>query len=194
MQLNSGRYAASQLSLATEVFMKRLVLQLAATTCVVVTPSFGQDRPPGLQPEPPEYRTFGAPSSPEAGAALAEATRGFSQAWARGDAEAVASYYAMDAEWTNAFGDIVRGPADLRTFLTWLFSQNDEASAGEMTNTRGISLRFLAGDVAVVHGQTTSTRGQARGGEGIRHNHVTFVWAVVNREWKIVHQMIMDAR
>lgn len=174
--------------------MTRLVLLLCVAMCSLVTPSFGQDRPPGLQPDPPEDRVFGAPSSPEAGAALREAIRGFSEAWGRGDPEAVASHYAADAEWTNAFGDVVRGPSDLRAFLTWLFSQDEEASAGEMVNTRRISIRYLAGDVAVVHGQTTSTRGEARSGEAIRQNHVTFVWATVNGEWKIVHQMIMDAR
>jgi uncharacterized protein (TIGR02246 family) len=162
---------------------------------LLVAPCFGQDIPPGLQPEPTEYRSFGEPSSPEEGDALDEANRGFSEAWGSGDAVAVASYYADDAEWTNAFGDVVRGSADLQAFLTWLFSQDDEASsAGEKSNSRGISMRYLGGDVAVSHGQTTSTRGEARGGEGNRQVHVTFVWAKVDGEWKIVHQMIMDAR
>ena len=48
--------------------------------------------------------------------------------------------------------------------------------------------------MAVAHGQTTSTRGETRSGEGTRQNHVTFVWAMVEGEWKIVHQMTMDAR
>lgn len=105
--------------------MKHLLL-LSALSCSLVTPCLGQDNPPGLQPEPPEYRVFGEPSSPEAGDALGEAGHGFSEAWGRGDAAAVASYYADDAEWTNAFGDVVRGSADLRAFLTWLFAQDDD--------------------------------------------------------------------
>ena len=174
--------------------MKHILL-LSALSCSLVTPCIGQDTPPGLQPEPPEYRVFGEPSSPEAGVALEEAGRGFSEAWGSGDAEAVASYYADDAEWTNAFGDVVRGPADLRAFLTWMFARFDEAtSAGETINSRRVSLRYLGGDVAVIHYQTTSTRGEARSGEETRQNHLTFVWAKVRGEWKIVHQMIMDAR
>ena len=174
--------------------MRRL-LKFSALSGLLVTPCFGQDDPPGLQPEPAEFRVFGTPSSPEAGDAFSEASRGFSEAWGRGDAAAVASYYADDAEWTNAFGDVVRGRADLRAFLTWLFAQDDEAtSAGEMTESRLISLRYLGDDVAVAHGQTRSTRGEARSGEATRQNHVTFVWAKVEGEWRIVHQMIMDAR
>lgn len=170
-------------------------LLLSALSCLLVAPCFGQDIPPGLQPEPTEFRSFGEPSSAVAGDALDEAIGGFSEAWGSGDAGAVASYYADDAEWINAFGDVVRGSADLQAFLTWIFAQSDEAtSAGETTNTRGISMRYLGGDVAVTHGQTTSTRGEARGGEETRQVHVTFVWAKLDGEWKIVHQMIMDAR
>lgn len=174
--------------------MKRLLL-VPALSCLLVAPCSGQDDPPGLQPDPPEYRVFGEPSSAEAGEALGEASRGFSEAWGRGDAAAVASYYADDAEWTNAFGAVVRGPADLEAFLTWLFDADDEAtSAGETSGSRLISLRYLDDDVAVTHGLTSSTRGEARSGEGPRRVHLTFVWARVEGEWKIVHQMIMDAR
>jgi len=174
--------------------MRRLLL-LSTLSGLLVTPCLAQDDPPGLQPEPPEYRVFGKPSSAEAGEALAVASRGFSDAWASGDAAAIASYYADDAEWTNAFGDVVRGPADLQAFLTWMFAQDDKAtSAGEITEARRVSLRYLGDDVAVAHAQTRSTRGEARSGEGTRQNHLTFVWAKMEGEWKIVHQMIMDAR
>jgi uncharacterized protein (TIGR02246 family) len=174
--------------------MKRLLL-VPALFCLLANPSFGQEDPPGLQPDPPEYRVFGEPSSPEAGHALAAASRGFGEAWGRGDAAAVASHYAADAEWTNAFGDVVRGPADLRSFLTWIFASNDEtASAGEKTSFRSISLRYIGEDVAVTHGRTTSTRGEARAGQETRRVQITMVWVRLEGEWKIVHQMIMDTR
>lgn len=175
--------------------MKGLLQRFALLVLLLVSPSFAQDDPPGLQPDPPEFRTYGEATSPEVGQALSAASRGFGDAWGRGDAAAVASYYASDVEWTNAFGDVVRGAADLEAFLNWMFARRDEAvSAGEKTNFQLISLRYLGDDVAITHGQTTSTRGENRSGEGPRRVHTTSVWARVDGKWKIVHHMVMDAR
>ncbi|HSJ15678.1 MAG TPA: SgcJ/EcaC family oxidoreductase [Longimicrobiales bacterium] len=172
--------------------------RLLCTTlvCLLATPAFAQENPPpGSSSTLPEYEVFGEPASPEDAAAIMALMRRFSQARAAGDAEATAAAFADDVEWTNAFGDVVRGSDNLQTFLAWLFARDVEmTTAREVMEYRPVSLRYLGEDVAIVHGMTLSTRGEARSGEGPRRVHLTFVLARQGGEWKIVYQMIMDAR
>ncbi|HEU0223803.1 MAG TPA: SgcJ/EcaC family oxidoreductase [Steroidobacteraceae bacterium] len=127
--------------------------------------------------------------------AIGALMRQFSEARQSGDAERAAAFFAEDVEWTNAFGDVVRGSDNLQKFLGWLFSQDEEGTTeGEATQYRPLSTRYIGDDVAVLHGMTLSTRGEARSGEGPRRVHLTFVLAKQHEEWRIVHQMIMDAR
>jgi uncharacterized protein (TIGR02246 family) len=173
----------------------KIELLIAAQTCLLAAPVFAQETPPpGSYSTLPEYQVFGEPASPQDAEAIGMLMRRFSEAWGAGDASATASLYAEDAEWTNAFGDVVRGPDNLRAFLGWVFSRDEEASEGESMRSRPLSLRYLGDDVAVVHGLTMSTRGAARSGAGPRRVHVTFILAKQNGEWRIVQQMIMDAR
>lgn len=57
-----------------------------------------------------------------------------------------------------------------------------------------VSLRYVGDEVAILHGVTMSTRGEARSGTGERRVHTTTVLAKEDGAWRIVHQMIMDAR
>ena len=173
----------------------KIELLIAAQACLLAVPAFAQeDPPPGSFSKLPEYQVLGEPASPEDAEAIGTVMRRFAEAWSAGDASAAASLYAEDAEWTNAFGDVVRGSDNLQMFLSWVFSRDEEASEGESAQSRPLSLRYLGDDVAVVHGRTMSTRGAARSGEGPRRVHVTFILAKQSGEWRIVHQMIMDAR
>jgi uncharacterized protein (TIGR02246 family) len=121
--------------------------------------------------------------------------RDFSIAWGSGDAEGAASAYAEDVEWTNAFGDVSRGSEALERKFEQLFTDVDaDASEGEETNYQPVSMRFVGSDVAIVHGVTTSRRGSGVDGSDERRVHLTFVMAKQGGEWRIVHQVIMDAR
>jgi len=133
--------------------------------------------------------------APEDGEAIQSLLGQFSTAWSNSDAAAVAALYAPDAEWTNAFGDVVRGPADLERFLTQMFSQFEtDVSEAEESNFQSVSMRFMGDDAAISHGVTISRRGMEPGEPGERRVHVTFVLGKRDGDWKIVHQMIMDAR
>lgn len=143
----------------------------------------------------PEYRVFGEPASPDDGEAIAAFLGQFGAAWGGGDAEALSALYADDAEWINAFGVVVRGSDELRDFFAPMFAAfGDAVSAEESTNARRVSLRFVGADVAVVHNVTISTRGAGRDGTVERRVHITLVLAKEEGTWRIVHQMIMDAR
>lgn len=158
-------------------------------------PSFAQEGPPpGSYSTLPEYKVFGE-AAPEDAQAIGMLMRQFSEARQAGDAERTAAFFAEDVEWTNAFGDVVRGSDNLQKFLDWLFSQDEEGTTeGEAMQYRPVSIRYLGDDVAVLHGMTLSTRGEARSGEGPRRVHLTFVLAKRDEKWRIVYQMIMDAR
>lgn len=170
--------------------MKHLLL----LSCLVAVPCVAQDGAEGL-PELPEYRVYGEPASPEDAEAVAAVMRQLGEGWGSGDPEAVAAVYADDAEWTNAFGDVVRGADELRDFLGWMFSQDsDTTSAAEAMSYQPLSLRYVGDDAAIVHGVTRSTRAGARSGEGERRVHNTYVLAKEKGRWRIVHHMIMDVR
>lgn len=169
--------------------MKRLIL----LSLLIATPCLGQDSP--LAAELPEYRVFGEAVTPEDAEALNEVLMQFGEAWGSSDAEAVAALFTDDAEWTNSFGTTVRGADELADYLGRLFSEySDTISAEEEMSYRPVSMRYVGDDAAVVHGVTSSTRGEARSGEGERRVRTTTVLAKANGDWRIVHQMIMDER
>lgn len=174
--------------------MRELTL-FAILVVLLPAPAFAQEGPPpGSSSKLPEYRVFGE-ATPKDAEAIGMLMRQFSEARQGGDAARTAAFFADDVEWTNAFGDVVRGSDNLQKFLDWLFSQDEKGTTeGEAMKYRPVSIRYLGDDVAVLHGMTLSTRGEARSGEGPRRVHLTFVLAKQNEKWRIVYQMIMDAR
>jgi uncharacterized protein (TIGR02246 family) len=179
-------------------------LLLTAALCLAASPGFAQDTPPAGTPDDPpagtystapEYKVFGEPPSEQDAQAISSLMRRFGQARSANDAKGAAAAFSDDAEWTNAFGDVVRGSANLEKFLAWLFAGDEPGTTqGESTSYKPLSIRYLGDDVAILHGMTQSTRGPARSGEGPRRVHLTWVVAKDNDEWRIVHQMIADAR
>lgn len=173
--------------------MRHLFL-LSCLSCLLASPCFAQEESGGL-PELPEYRVFGEADSPEDAEAIAEVMNQLGEGWGSSDPEAVAAVYTDDAEWTNAFGDVVRGSDELEDYLGWLLSQDsDTTSAAEAQSYQRLSLRYVDDCTAIVHGVTRSARSGARSGEGKRRVHNTYVLAKENGQWKIAHHMIMDAR
>lgn len=174
--------------------MKTSIL-LAALACLISVPAFAQESSNSDGPELPAYAVFSEPPSPADAEAIATLMRDFSIAWGRGDAAGAAAAYASDVEWTNAFGEVIRGSGELQRKLARLFTEDEAAVAtGEETSYRPLSLRYIGDDAAIVHGVTTSMRGGAADGSAARRVHLTFVLAKRAGTWKIVHQVIMDAR
>lgn len=173
----------------------RVLTLFAIMAALLPAPGFAQEGPPpGSSSQLPEYRVFGE-ATPKDAEAIRMLMRQFGEARQSGDGERTAAFFAEDVEWTNAFGDVVRGSDNLQKFLDWLFSQDEEGTTeGETMEYRPVSIRYLGDDVAVLHGMTLSTRGEARSGEGPRRVHLTFVLAKQSETWRIVYQMIMDAR
>lgn len=179
-------------------------LLFTAAIWLVATPAFARDPastgahdapPAGTYSESPEYRIFGEAASPQDAEAIRDLMRRFGQARGAHDAKGAAAAFSEDVEWTNAFGVVVRGSANLEKFLTSLFAGDEVGTTqGEGANYRPISIRYLGDDAAIIHGMTQSTRGESRSGEAPRRVHLTFVLAKQDGEWRIVHQQITDAR
>ena len=171
---------------------------------VISTSTSGQETAQGEFAPLPEYRTFGAPGSEADAKAISSLMSGFSSAWARQDVDAVVAAYAEDAEWVNAFGLVYRGHAELRQRFTDLFQRfpapRSTDTAQEASSSSGgpppgrISLRYVGSDAAVVHTFTESRWGPSRDESAVRRVMVTYVLGKRAGTWKIVHQMIMDAR
>ena len=156
--------------------------------------AWGQDVAAGFWPLPDEA-TFGEPASPSDAAAIVDLLASYDLAWGSEDVEGLIDLYSADAEWTNAYGVVLRGHDALREFLTEMFERFDAAMAStEAENKTYLSTRHLSGTVAVVHAVTESGRTPNRDGAGLRRIHVTYVVEKLGSDWKIAHQMIMDAR
>jgi uncharacterized protein (TIGR02246 family) len=152
-------------------------------------------RPSGFTNEIPKFKIYGKAASQADSAAVMNLMGKFGRARGAGDAKTVASCFSTDAEWTNAFGVVVRGREKLHEFLGWLFSEDMEGTTeGESIKAKLVSLRYIGDNAVVIHGVTESTRGESRVGKGTRKVHVTFVLSKNSGEWLIAHQMIMDAR
>ncbi|MBA2706840.1 MAG: nuclear transport factor 2 family protein [Gemmatimonadaceae bacterium] len=117
-------------------------------------------------------------------------------AWMKRDAGAVASIYAADVEWTNAFGRVKRDRGELEAFLRNELFAGGTGTPGRSVTARTISFRYVGDDAAVVHtyseneGQL-SPRGTPM---GYRRIHNTLVLAKLPEGWRVVQQMIMDQR
>ena len=167
------------------VFFCSLALYLA-------NPSIAQERR-----EVPPFRTYGSAIDQAQSDSIDLFLKTFRIAWADQDTEALSSLHAPDTEWINAYARIFQGRTPLMEFLReTLFPGFDkEISQAESRAMDPISIRYLGGDVAVVHLYTDSGRGASRDqNEQHRRTHIHLVLSQTGAGWHIVHTGIMDAR
>jgi uncharacterized protein (TIGR02246 family) len=149
----------------------------------------------GLASERNGFRQFGEPATEQDKAAIESLLATMARGWRTGDAEMAASVYAEDAEWMNAYGEILYGTEAVKTRLAELFaSTGDAEEAGEQEHG-SVSLRYLGDEAAIYHGYVYSDRTESRTGEDQREVHSTMVFQkTADGSWQIVHHMIMDVR
>lgn len=144
----------------------------------------------------PAFRTYGepAPGEVEQLRALFDA---FKAAWGAGDADALMALHAEDVEWINAFARMFQGKPALSAFIRErLFPQfGPEVARQEAEAMTLISVRYLGDDAAVLHFYLDSPRGPSRiEGQTLRRTHIHLVAARGAEGWRVVHEVIMDAR
>lgn len=145
----------------------------------------------------PEFRTYGKPATTSDAAAIDALIRQYKKSWGQQDVDGLMALHAEDVEWINAYARMFQGADPLAEFLAKrLFPAFDSSvSAAEIAHMRMISIRYLAGDAAVVHMYTDGPRGASRNeNEALRRTHMHLVLEKRNARWTIVHTAIMDAR
>ncbi|MBF6173304.1 SgcJ/EcaC family oxidoreductase [Nocardia blacklockiae] len=104
-----------------------------------------------------------------------------SAAWAAGDAAAYAAVFAPDADYVTFLGTHHKGRADIEACHMPLFERFQKGSRldGEITQ-----IRFLAPDVALVHGKGALVKGKQR---RTARNTKVQIYVLVRRdgEWEI---------
>jgi uncharacterized protein (TIGR02246 family) len=132
--------------------------------------------------------------TPSDTAAVKKTLESWNQGWAKKDADLALQDYAVDIDWTNAFGDRFKGRDALKKGLEFIFSL-DFVMAGSSGDHAFEDVTFLTPDVALLRsklvrrGQKTST-GQMMTD---RHIHHLRVLHRRNGEWKIVSHLISQS-
>lgn len=170
----------------------RLIAISAAAFVALAAPSTAQERR-----EIPDFRTFGEAASVADAEAVAGVLSAFREAWGAQDVDRLIALHAKDVEWTNAYARIFQGADGLRAFMEErMFPAFDPAvSREEAANMKQVSVRYVGEDVAIIHVYADGRRGPSRNhGEEMRRTHLHFVLERQPEGWRIVHQVIMDAR
>ena len=117
--------------------------------------------------------------------ALREFHRKFVAAYNKGDAEAVAAFYAPDADFVGIRGETSRGRAEIEKHTASFFAQNK----GVKLKSSFGSVRFLTPDVAIADRSEELTP-TVEGGAG--RLHATVVYVKRNGKWlqTSVHLMV----
>ena len=142
---------------------------------------------------PPPLVVLGESSDADV-AALERLIGQYQEAWWAEDPEGLIATFAPDAQWTNAFGLVVRGHDEMRRFFPEMFKYFD---ARETSKSTAIFIRFLTEDTAIMQRVLHSAGGvQNRDADGVpaRQIQVIDVFQRLEGDWKTVHQMIMDVR
>lgn len=170
--------------------------KLAAISAVALValaaPSIAQERR-----DVPAFRTVGEPASAADATAVAGVLEAFREAWSAQDVDALMALHAEDVEWINAYARMFQSATDLERFLAdRMFPNFDPAVARqEMENMKVVSIRYVGDDVAIIHAYTDGNRGPSRNdGETVRRTHMHMVLEHRPEGWRIVHEVIMDAR
>lgn len=174
-----------------------VVAGLALVACSRASTTADPVRSAELFVKPPtEPRVYGKAASTADGDSIRAVLTRYGAAWRARDATGVAAAYAEDAEWTNAFGRVMRDRAQLEAFLRGQLFTGQTGQPGRTVLDRLISFRFLGADAAIGH-MYSETEGQVspKGVPmGYRRVHNTIVLGRRAEGWRIVHHMIMDQR
>lgn len=172
--------------------LSRLSLIAATALVAFAAPAFAQERR-----EIPAFRTIGEPTSAAEAEAVTAVLEAFRTAWSEQDVEALMALHSDDVEWINAFARIFQSADDLERFLVdRMFPNFDPAiSRDEAANMELVSVRYVGDDVVILHVYADGRRGPSRNAdENLRRTHLHFVLERQPDGWRIVHEVIMDAR
>jgi uncharacterized protein (TIGR02246 family) len=107
------------------------------------------------------------------------------------------SQFAVDADWTNAFGVRLHGREEIARFFDKLHQDPNFMAGKTVSGSHEMDVRFVRPDAAVVHnfhdreGQIDSATGKAM---RTRKIHTQYVLSKEQGKWLIQSELIMDER
>ena len=127
--------------------------------------------------------------------AVLKTLESWEEGWRTGDAGLAVRDYAVDADWTNAFGDRFQGREALEKGLAFIFSL-DFVMAGQSEGNASQDVTFLTPEVAVLRSQLVRTGQETGTGEVMADRHINHLRVLQKRDgrWVIVSHMISQAK
>ena len=127
-------------------------------------------------------------------AAIQGAVANWDRGWKEFDAALATQDYAVDADWTNAFGRARKGRAAVEEYLGGQFALPQMRSRTSTPST--VSIRFVKPDVAVVNStrETTGQRSASGATYPVRKTHDLRVFVNATGRWWVVSHLIMDEK
>jgi len=119
----------------------------------------------------------------------------WSEGWKARDASIAVSDYAVDTDWTNAFGDRFEGRDALEKGLDVIFGLNF-VMAGDSQGSAFEDVTFLTPDVALIRSQLSRVGQETGKGEVMKDRHINHLRVLQKRDgtWVIVSHMISQAK
>jgi uncharacterized protein (TIGR02246 family) len=108
--------------------------------------------------------------------AIRNSSETYAQAYASGDAKAVAAHFTGDAEYVDERGDLFKGRQAIEEALTAFFAENPGCQLDVDIDT----IRFVSPDVAIEDGTTTLTHPE---GPATDYSHYTTVHVKTAGKW-----------
>ena len=126
--------------------------------------------------------------------AIQVAVANWDRGWKEFDAALATQDYAVDADWTNAFGRPRKGRAAIAEYLGGQFALPQMRSRTTTPST--VTIRFVRPDVAVVSSerQTSGQRSASGAPYPVRRTHDLRVFVNDQGRWWIVSHLIMDEK
>jgi uncharacterized protein (TIGR02246 family) len=118
----------------------------------------------------------------------------WNQGWAQTDAGLAVQDYAIDADWTNAFGDRFQGRDALKKGLEFIFGL-DFVMAGDSGGNEFEDVTFLTPDVALLRSKLVRAGQKTSMGKAMPDRHIHHLRVLQRREgkWQIVSHLISQA-
>jgi uncharacterized protein (TIGR02246 family) len=118
----------------------------------------------------------------------------WNQGWAQTDAGLAVQDYAIDADWTNAFGDRFQGRDALKKGLEFIFGL-DFVMAGDSGGNEFEDVTFLTPDVALLRSKLVRAGQKTSTGKAMPDRHIHHLRVLQRREekWQIVSHLVSQA-
>jgi uncharacterized protein (TIGR02246 family) len=126
-------------------------------------------------------------------AAIRRVVNHWQETWDKFDASVLASDFAEDADWLNAFGVRLKGQAKILEFMTAMVKRPNVQ--GRKTAWDEPDIRFLRPDVAVAYRSYRTVGHKTPDGKemAVRDTHATWFLTKDVGRWHIASQVIYDA-